>query len=373
MGRVTTAHIALFSISTLALLCSCGPAGSKGGSYTPPEPAPFSEMTPHLGMSPSAVSELFTSDAPLDFVLAADFDELRKDRTDDAKDRPAQILVMGPDGDPVEIPSHVKTRGNFRLQRSTCADPPLRLNLPETRPQGTVLDGQDKLKLVTHCRDSDRSEQNILEEYLAYRIYNQLTDISFRVQLAEITYLDTSGKHDPVHRMGFLIEDEDAMAERLAGLMIETPGANPDDFVREDLALMYMFQFMVGNVDWGAGTSHNVKILRKDSEYYPIPFDFDWSGLVDAPYAGPSPMTEPFHDSVRERLYWGACLQGLDYQALFGRFRSARNEILGLVRDQAGFSERSRESAEDYLEEFFSIIDDPRQAERAIINACREW
>ena len=369
MGRVPPRSIALFS--TLALLCSCGPAGSNGGGYTPPEPAPFTELTQHLSMSPSAVSELFTSDAPLEITLAADFDQLRKDRTDDAEDRPAQVLVMGPDGDPVEIPSHVKTRGHFRLQRSTCPDPPLRLNLPETRPQGTVLDGQDKLKLVTHCRDSDRSEQNLLEEYLAYRIYNQLTDISFRVQLAEITYLDTSGKRDPIHRMGFLIEDEDAMAERLAGRLIETPAANPSDFVQDQLSLMYLFQFMIGNVDWGAGTSHNVKILLKDSEYYPIPYDFDWSGLVDAPYAGPNPMTMRLHSSVRERLYWGACLPGLDYEALFGRFRSARDEVLDLVRDQTGLTERNRESAEGYLEEFFSTIDDPRQAERAIINACR--
>ena len=84
-------------------------------------------------------------------------------------------------------------------------------------------------------------------------------------------------------------------------------------------------------------------------------------------------MTEPFHDSVRERLYWGACLPRLNYEALFGRFKSTRDEILGLVRDQTGLTERSRGSAENYLEEFFSIIDDPRQAERAIINACRKW
>ncbi len=370
MGRMTTDSIPLLFTSALVLMCSCGPAG--GGS-TPPEPLQLADMEPSLSLGAQAVTELFTTDIPLELVLAADFDQLGKDRSQETQERPAQILIRGPDGEPVEIPIQVKTRGKFRLQRRTCPDPPLRLNLPETRPQGTVLDGQDKLKLVTHCRDSDRYEQNLLEEYLAYRIYNQLTDISFRVQLAKITYLDTSGKNDPVKRMAFIIEDEDAMAERLAGMMIEAPGANPTDFAFDQLCLGYLFQFMVGNVDWGTGSSHNVKILLKDREYYTIPYDFDFSGLVDAPYAGPSTLTVNLHDSVRERVYWGACMPGLDYQKLFARFNKEREAILALARNQVGLSERNVESAVRYLEEFYDIINDSRKANRAIINACRKW
>jgi hypothetical protein len=372
MGRLTTDRLALLSTAALTLLCSCGTAGSQGGGSSTPEPLPVAEMEAFLSGSPQTASELFAPD-PIELVLAADFDRLSDDRSQDVEDRPAQILIKGPDGKPVEIPSQVQTRGNFRLQRRTCNDPPLRLNLPETRPEGTILDGQDKLKLVTHCRDSDRYEQNLLEEYLAYRIYNQLTDLSFRVQLAEITYLDTSGENDPIKRMGFLIENEDSMAVRLGGRMIETQTANPDDFVREQLGLMNLFEFMVGNVDWGTGTGHNVKFLHKDLGYYPIPYDFDWSGFVDAPYAGPNQMTERLHNSVRERVYWGACLPGLDHEALFARFRAAREGILDLVRNQIGLSERNRDSAESYLEEFFSILDDPRKTERFILNACRGW
>jgi len=372
MGRLTTDPIALLFTSALALLCSCGPAGSGGGGSSPPQPLQLIEMAPSLSVASQSVTELFTTDGPLEFVLAADFDQLGKDRSQETEERPAQILIRGLDGEPVEIPIQVKTRGIFRLQSRICPDPPLRLNFPETRPQGTVLDGQDKLKLVTHCRDSDRYEQNLLEEYLAYRIYNQLTDISFRVQLARITYLDTSRKNDPVTRMAFIIEDEDAMATRLAGQMIETPVASPDDFVLDQLSLMYLFQFMVGNVDWGTGASHNVKILLKDQGYYPIPYDFDWTGLVDAPYAGPNPLTEPFHDSVRERLYRGACMPGIDYQGFFTRFNEERDAIQTLAKNQVGLSERNVEWAESYLEGFYAIITNQREAERVIINACRK-
>ncbi len=227
MGRVTTDPSVFLVTSAVALLLSCGPAGPGGSGSSPPPPLHLADMAPSLSEAPQPITELFTTDVPLEFVLAADFDALGKDRSQETEERPAKILIRGSGGEPVEIPMQVKTRGMFRLQRRICPDPPLRLNLPETSPQGTVLDGQDKLKLVTHCRDSDQYEQNLLEEYLAYRIYNRLTDISLRVQLAKVTYLDTSGESDPVTRMAFLIEDEDAMADRLGGRMVETPSANP--------------------------------------------------------------------------------------------------------------------------------------------------
>ena len=56
--------------------------------------------------------------------------------------------------------------------------------------EGTIFEGQDKFRVVTHCRDRDEYEENVLEEYLAYRIYALLTEISFRVRLARITYGD---------------------------------------------------------------------------------------------------------------------------------------------------------------------------------------
>jgi hypothetical protein len=318
-----------------------------------------------------AQAELFGPEEPLRFVLAADFDQLKKDRDEESEERPGQVRIMGQDGAEVEIPIQVRTRGNFRLQRRNCSDPPLRLNFPETSPQGTVFDGQDKLKLVTHCRDSDRYEQNLLEEYLAYRIYNQLTDKSFRVRLAEITYMDTSGKNDPVERMGFLIEDAEALATRLGGRMVEAPTTRPENFVPDQLSLMYLFQYMVGNVDWGTGYSHNVQILLLDRGYYPIAYDFDWTGLVDAPYAGPNELTQDQHTSVRQRVYWGHCLPGIDYPGLFASFMEKREAILDLARNQIGLSEGNVKSAVRYLEEFFDIIGNPRRAEREIINSCR--
>jgi hypothetical protein len=234
-----------------------------------------------------------------------------------------------------------------------------------------VFDGQDKVKLVTHCRDWDSYEQNVLEEYLAYRIYNQLTDVGFRVHLALITYVDTSGKDEPVSRAAFFIEPEDGLAARLGGDMLEVPAANPEDYPPQQIGLMNLFQFLIGNTDWSAVRFHNVKLVRVGWDYLPIPYDFDFSGLVDAPYAGPSPNLAHRIRTVRERLYRGICSDRIDFQDLFSRFNERREDILDLVRTQPCLRDRSIRMATNYIEEFYEIINDEHEADWQILSACR--
>ena len=139
---------------------------------------------------------LFAPHEVLALTLEADFDQLKKDRDQESEEREGRIMLTGSDGQPISLTIQVKTRGNFRLRKENCSLPPLRLNLPGEGLDGTVMEGQDKLKLVTHCRDNDNYQQNVLEEYLAYRMYNLFTPKSFRVRLARVTYVDSKGDDD---------------------------------------------------------------------------------------------------------------------------------------------------------------------------------
>jgi len=314
---------------------------------------------------------LFFSNDPIEFVLEADWEQLDDDRGQESEERPGRVLWTDPKGQEVAISIEVRTRGIFRLKESTCSFPPIRLDFPSEGTEGTIFDGQDKLKLVTHCRDRDAYEQNVLEEYLAYRIYNLLTDISFRVRLARITYVDSRGEDEPFARMAFLIEDEGAMADRLGGMIMDVPGAPPSEFQQEQAALLFVFQFMIGNTDWAMSPFHNMRALRIGRDYYPVPYDFDWSGLVNASYAGPNPKIAHLIDNVRERLYWGACNDAIDYQAVFARFNEKRDSVLALPRSVPELSEGSQRSATRYLNEFYEILDSEGAARRQIVNACR--
>ncbi len=321
--------------------------------------------------SPTHHAELFSAHDPVEFVLEADWDELDGDRGRESDERPGQVMWTSPDGEEFTIPIEIKTRGNFRLQKSICFFPPVRLDFPSAGTERTVFSGQDKVKMVTHCRDRDSYEQNMLEEYLAYRAYNLLTDKSLLVRPARITYVDTRGSSEPITRMAFLIEDEDAMADRVGGRIMDVPGAPPSHFHQNQAALMYIFQFMIGNTDWAVTEFHNLKALGVGRDFYPVPYDFDWAGLVDAPYAGPNPRLGNLIDSVRERLYLGWCNRAIDYPSVFDRFKEKREAILALPGSVPGLSERNRKRAVGYLEGFFEVIDGEHAARIHIMSKCR--
>lgn len=325
---------------------------------------------PIPGSAQEAVPPLFASHETLELRIEANFDKIHKERSQKAKYHPATLRMEAPDGTEQELGLKIKTRGIFRLKRSTCTDPPLRLNFPKSELEGTVFEGQDKLKLVTHCRDNDTYEQNTLEEYLIYKAYNLLTDSSFRVRLVRITYVDSRGNDDDMVRYGFLLEDEDMMAERLGGKIVKAKQAHPNLLSDEEAALVSVFQYMVGNTDFSVVLFHNIKLVRTaQGAYVPIPYDFDWAGLVNASYAEPSELMGA--RSVRDRVYRGFCRPAMDFELIYQRFQQAREAILSLFTDQEGLSGRNRDRATRYLGDFFDTLDEPSQAAWEIVGTCR--
>ncbi|RMH15103.1 MAG: hypothetical protein D6701_10375, partial [Gemmatimonadetes bacterium] len=322
--------------------------------------------------TPGPPADLFAARGTLRLTLRTDVRTLRRDRRGDEPEYlPAALLVHGEDDTVIEaIPLRVRTRGNFRRTSPACWFPPVRLNFRKKDVPGTAFHGQDKLKLVTHCRERDEFEQNVLEEFLAYRWYNEITDASFRVRLVRITYADTTGRDDDVTRYGFLIEDEDRMAERLGGEARDLENVHPAVLDGQAAATLDVFQYLIGNTDWSAYTGHNVKFVRLEGRHVPVGYDFDFSGLVEADYARPDPSLRI--GSVRQRLFRGFCRPAVDYEAVFRRFLDRRERLYALAREQEGFEERSVRRAVEYLDDFFEVLDDPGKTRKRILEACRE-
>ena len=366
-------HPALLAVGLVAScsISACGPKSVPGGGPAWSRPIRELALTTKDTTGDPSRERLFETDVPLTFILEADFHQLRDDREQESEERPGRVILQGDTGQ-VSLPVMVRTRGRFRLNDYICSFPPLRLNFPSDSLVGSALEGLDKVKLVAHCRDTDTYEQYVLEEYLAYRIYGLLTDVGFRVQLALITYRDVSGEEGDVSRLAFLIEDKGALAERLGGEMTEADRANPEHFVPRQAGLMYLFQYLIGNTDWSILDLHNMKALRIGREYYPIPFDFDFSGFVDASYAGPHPLMTRYIKKVRDRHFWGVCSDEIDYPALFSHFNERREPILELIRNQAGLKDRNSWLATSYVQSFYDIINRPRAADDLIVNGCRQ-
>ena len=316
----------------------------------------------------TAAAPLFTSHEPLAFTLYADFDEIRDNR-EDTIPYAARLVMSGQDTAGPGTALKLWVRGNFRRQKANCAFPPLRLDFDKDDPDLGIFVGQNRIKLVVRCRDNDTFEQYVLKEYLAYRLYGLLSDQSFRVRLARVTYADTSGKRKPETSWAFLIEDDDDMAVRIGAEVLDLPQIDPRAYDPQQSALMSVFQFMVGNTDMSSMMLHNVLAVKTPSTYLAIPYDFDWTGLVSARYAVPDPKVGVLN--VRERAYRGICHDGLDYAAVYARFNQVRPGIEPLIASLP-FDKGTAERALDYIEEFYRVITDERRARREIESNCRQ-
>jgi hypothetical protein len=131
---------------------------------------------------------------------------------------------------------------------------------------------------------------------------------------------------------------------------------------------MAVFQYFVGNTDWSVRALHNI-ILLADSlgHIMPVPYDFDWAGVIGTRYAQPD--TSLPIKRVQERLYAGYCGAVEDFDQIFARFRQHRPAIEALY-DLEPLEHGHRERARRYYADFFRLIDDPRRVRREMLTSC---
>jgi len=329
-----------------------------------------------LGFSTnSAAQALFESHDIIDVRIEAPLTTLARVRSDvDYLDGTfAYTDEMGADQ---SFDIKLRARGRFRRLHKTCNFPPIRLNFKKGQVKGSVFGGEDKLKLVTHCQNRrTQSEQFVLREYMAYRIFQILTERSFGARLFQVTYVNNENDGDSMTKLGFVIEDEDSLGERMGmkALEIEELSYSEVDAARTNL--VNLFQYMIGNTDYslikGPGDDeccHNSVPFSDGSNTYPTPYDFDFSGLVDAPYAVTNPMLKL--RSVRVRLYRGRCSNGHHLDETIALFLEKKSEIYGLLDEIVHFDRKSRQSITAYLDDFYDRITDSRKLERYLIKRC---
>lgn len=315
---------------------------------------------------------LFSSTDPIAFTLAADFKAINRDR--DPKSRtlyPATLKVSGEGGAVKELPIQIRARGHSRRMARTCDYVPLRLQF-ENKPiaRGTVFARQEALKLVVQCAGGGDYRQYLLREYLAYKIYNAVTpQRSFRVRLATINYVDKAGKPTGT-RHGMLLEDEGDVARRMEGRIVELPRLMFKDVDYDSLMPMMIFEYMIGNTDYSIYALHNVRIVqRPDKSLHPIPYDLDYSGLVNTPYARPARGI--MIKSVLERVYRGPCKRPEIIDPHVANFNAKKDLIKPLPDTIPGLDRTSRDDIKSYIDSFYSSIRTPRDAKRVFVD-CKE-
>ena len=307
---------------------------------------------------------LFADTAVVHLSIKGPIGTVTQSSADTKKVVPITVAVVDNPAD--TLPAQLSARGITRRAKDVCSFPPLRIEFTDKPPATSLFKGQKRLKLTTHCRTTEAYQQYYLLEYAAYRIYHLLTPVSFGVRQVQIDYADEHGK-PIISRLGFLTEDADDVAKRnnLVKSKIERISGSQLDPVAT--SRMSMFEYMIGNLDWAAtagpaGTEccHNSKLLGAEnatSNLVPIPYDFDFAGMVDAPYATP-PAAIPL-PSVRVRRYRGFCRFNAQAPAAAAELLAHRADIEGVLDSIPQLEAKNRAKAKAYLDGFFEQAASP--------------
>jgi hypothetical protein len=311
---------------------------------------------------------LFAGAEPFPLTLSADFKTINKDRaTEGKKPYPAELTITDDSGKPTTFHVTLRTRGHFRLRASSCSFVPLRVEFKSEETAGTLFDHQKNLKLITHCQNDKEYDQYTLREYLVYRASNLMTPRSFRARLTKASYVQSTDGKPVTSRYGMFLEDDDDVARRMEGRIMELPRAAFKDVDADALALAMMFEYMIGNTDFSMYMLHNIRLVRTPTnQTYTVPYDFDLSGLVNTQYAIPEKSFGL--KSVRERLYRGPCRPAEEVEPVLQMFRAKKAEILGLYDSLPDLDRAYQREAKEYLEEFFRGIDRQGDVKSAFVD-----
>lgn len=315
---------------------------------------------------------LFSDNTPLKTELRFDVKKFIKTKYKDEY-LPATMSIIPAEGDTLTTDIRLKARGEFR--RRYCSFPPIKLNFKGSELESGPFSDLSTLKLVNSCRYQTLYQDYIFREYLVYELFQLFSPLSFKARLLDITYIDSEGKREPLQKYGFVIEHVEHMAARNNAFELDPPRISMEMTDRKQLLIISFFNYMIGNADWHVGSLHNVKIIKSrefiaDEQPSVVPYDFDYSGIVNTTYAVP-PEDLGFSD-IRQRFYKGPCFTENEGQAVADLFLSKKEAVLSIYRDSPWLDNRYKNETIEYLEEFYETISSSRSIKNYMLSTCIE-
>jgi hypothetical protein len=297
---------------------------------------------------------LFNSDKLLNVTLNLDLTSFsKKPSKGDAFD--AVMTIHFSETDSVNINTIINYRGTSRFQ--ICSFPPMQLNFKPPLQSGS---GRiKKLKLITHCEPGILSDEYILREYLVYKMYNILTDTSFKVRLLKVKYIDSKKNKKAITKYGIFVEPIELLAERNNATVVKSPNLIQQHIEPAVMDRVAIFNYMISNWDWSVTGQHNVAVIKKNTYGgsdlgLAVPYDFDLTGVVNADYAIPPAYLGI--ENIRERLFYGICRSKEVYQEDLKKFLSKKEELYSAVNDFPELNQRSKKDITTFLDQFFDKL-----------------
>lgn len=314
--------------------------------------------------------DLFSAEEPLHLTLKFNVKAVGKTRRKDVYHDAELTNVISED---FQVTDSVRVRARGFFRRDYCKLPPIWLNIRHAGIKADSLQDVVRMKMVVRCKDLKKFEPYVLREYLVYKIYNIITPFSYRVRLVRLTIIDTGKDNEVTEDWAFLQEPDELMAMRLDGKMFKSDRLSMGMMNPEVMDRLAMFQYMIGNGDYSVVSRQNLKIMALNTAdppgYLPVPYDFDYTGLVNTLYAIPGETLGI--TSVRERYYLGPCRPKEVHEATIQELAQFEDEIKQYIKDCKYLDDKEKVDMIEYLDSYFKDSMDSKFINRKIDPTCR--
>ncbi|HMQ08393.1 MAG TPA: metallophosphoesterase [Saprospiraceae bacterium] len=304
------------------------------------------------------IDNLSTEDQRPKITLLGDVSTLMKKKLQEEYVT-AQMIITDTEGTThFDVEGRMRSRGNMR--KKVCRIPPIKFDFSKKELRQLGFVNADKIKFVLPCKDNPVDEEKMLKEFFIYKVYSMISPYHIKAILVDVEMM--SKKEKPIYDFkGLIIEDENAYAFRNnAKVVPKDRKVIPDALEREHFAKMMLFQYMIGNTDWAIHQGHNLD-FAKHEEYervIPLPYDYDYSGLVNQGYAIPHPSLPIKH--VTERYFMPYKMTDEEFYAAADFFKSKEKEIMMYAQTANYMKESTRKDVVKYLTDFFKLLKDPK-------------
>jgi len=323
--------------------------------------------------SSAATSDSFFQDQePIAMQLKFSTKDIKKN-TNDSTYISSTLLIQNRERSWDTLKIKLRARGNHR--RQNCYYAPLKVKLKKKATKATMLEGNTKLKLVLPCLLQKDKDDLVIKEFMAYKLYEIISPYHFKTRLANIEFEEEIRSRIKKHNLkAILIEDIDKVAERHKGRAMSRK-VHP--LQQDDLASLQnaFFQFLIGNTDFSTRGGHNQKLLFVENKYVCIPYDFDMSGLVNAPYATVSGIENmnSYITEVTQRAYKGYKRDDKLLQDVRQKYIASKDGIFAVVDGLEQFFQNPLLFAEakDFIDDFFEIMESDKKFEKYIVDRTR--
>ncbi|THH41608.1 hypothetical protein [Neolewinella litorea] len=299
-----------------------------------------------LTAQPSLFDALYTQGDTAVISLSTEWKPLVRKK----KDKEYQPLTLTVNG--YTLPGEVRTRGHMRLE--VCRLPSLKVKLDKEMLTGLGYSALNDLKVVLQCTNSSTGESYLRREKLMYDLYALVSDFHHRT--VPIRLINSEG--DTLQ--GFLVESEEQLEQRYQARIVESDRVSTGSLDKQTYISMCLFNYLILNTDWSVYNRHNVECLRPDEgvAYLPIPYDFDYSGLVGTHYAVPHESMEILSVNHPKFLGRGITLPELTTAAKL--FLSREAEMRRLIESYPELDRRRRKFMLERLDDFLEELSDEK-------------